>query len=73
MDGTLALDRGQINTLGDHAEIVIHGPTWTRRMPCDDHSRSIAAELIERWGWHAKPNSLGWLDVVTPWRPEVLQ
>jgi|JI10StandDraft_1071094.scaffolds.fasta_scaffold1023488_1 hypothetical protein len=73
MDGTLALDRDHDNTLGEHDEFVIHGPTWTRRMRADPHSRSLAAELINRWGWHSKPNPLGWLDVSTPWRPEVLQ
>lgn len=67
------LDEIPVCNTDDLDEIVIHGPTWTRRMPADDHSRSIAAELIDRWGWHAKPNSLGWLDVVTPWRPEALQ
>lgn len=73
MTQTLALDRGLDNTADDFDEIVIHGPSWTKRMRSDDHSKSVVQELVERWGWHATRNSLGWLDVVTPWRPEVLQ
>lgn len=55
----------------DCADLVIHGPTWTRRMDLDDHARTVVIPNLR--GWIIRRNPLGWLEAITPWRPEVLQ
>lgn len=62
------------NTQPDSAEpdhLVIHGPSWTNRMPLDDHARNVVLPALK--GWIIRRHPLGWLEVITPWRPEGLQ
>ena len=57
--------------IDDFEDVLLHGPTWRRRMKNDQHFREVVLPALK--GWIVKPNELGWLDVITPWRPEVLQ
>lgn len=59
------------NSEAEPDALVIHGPSWTRRMAWDDHSRSLLDMLIG-YGWQIR-HRLGAIEATTPWRPEVLQ
>ncbi len=50
------------------AEIVIHGPTWTKRMKWDRKSRALHDMLINH-GWHVEER-LGAVHLRTPWLPQ---
>lgn len=52
--------------------LVIHGPTWTNRMPYDAHAMTVVLPSLQKSGWAVEAHErLPIINVICPFMQEV--
>ena len=61
------LDEARTRNTGEPMMLVIHGPTWTNRMPLDAHALTTVIPELTANGWTMEANArLGCIDMFSP-------